>query len=204
MGLMTSASARRATRLAALAVVLFAVAADSASGQTVWTGPMISFSKPAFADPSLAQNQDAILPGVVSLTRADERGLFNIATESAYTKLVSPADTEWAFSLNNPGETITATNFANLQFAAWELAHAESPPSVVGEPGVLHIVSADIYLDVQMTSWGVTPGEGGSFSYMRATPNSAAVPGPNGLLTLAAALAVALMMLGRARIRAAA
>jgi hypothetical protein len=166
-------------------VLAFALDARAA---TVWTGPPIEFAKAAFADPTNPANQDAIIPGVVAITRGSSQGIYNAAVESSYGT-GSPADTEWAYANNNPGKTISAVNYANLQFDPWVVAVNQRPPNVVGLPAVVHIISADIYFDLTMLQWGVTPGAGGSFRYRRST----APPIPTLSAPWAAALAAALV-----------
>jgi hypothetical protein len=174
----------RVRLLAALAWGL----AGPAQAATVWSGPPIEFSKAAFADPTDPASQDLILPGV-AITRGASQGLYNAALESSYSSL-SPLDTEWAWPTNNPGKEISASNFADLVFEPWVVAHRRSPTGVIGLPGVLHIVSADVYLDIEMLAWGVTPGSGGSFAYRRAT---AGEPIPLLPEPLSGALALALL-----------
>lgn len=158
---------------------------------TVWTGPTISFSKPAFANPNLPENQDAVLPGTVVITRGNNQGIFNIALDPSYTSMGDPKGTLWAFPMNNPpGADIRASNYASLTFEAWVIAHSQNPPSTVDKPAVMHLVDADIYVDVMFTTWGVgQQGGGGSFSYERST-NASAVPG-----TSPFGLGIALMLL---------
>jgi hypothetical protein len=61
-------------------------------------------------------------------------------------------------------------------------------------PGVVHLISDDIYLDINFTSW--TQGgdvNGGGFSYTRSTPGASPVPEPATatLLVLGAAAGMA-------------
>lgn len=156
----------RAVRLAALlaSIMLLTHAGDVASAQSVWNGPPLSFTKADGADPSLPQNQDAILPGVV-VTRGNTRGLYNIAVETFFLRGTSPVDTESAWTFNNPAlpeSEIRAANFAALQFDEWTTAHGEQPLATLGRPAVLHIVSQDVYIDLTMTAW--TSGPGGGFA----------------------------------------
>lgn len=151
--------------------------ARSASAESIWTGPPIVFTKPNGADPTLPANQDAIVPGV-AITRGNTRGLYNAATETFFLLGTSPADTEWAWGLNNPALTdseIRATNFAVLNFDEWSTAHGQQPLATLGRPGVLHIISQDIYIDITMTAW-TSLGSGGGFSYTRSTPPPLPVP----------------------------
>ena len=46
----------------------------------------------------------------------------------------------------------------NLEFSPWVEAHGGSrggPPATVGIPGVLHLISDDIYIDITITSWAM-------------------------------------------------
>ena len=167
-----------------LAIVLTALISPLGAGAaTVWSGPAIDFVKPDFGDPNDAANRDVILPGVVEITRGNSSGLYNHAAEAGYAIDFSPADTEWAFLNNNPVETVEAANFMNLSFADWKTAHGGNPLGTIGHPAVLHIVSADIYIDLTFTSF-TSGGAGGGFAYTRST-----VPEPATGLLLACALA---------------
>jgi len=163
---------RKSPFLALLGIATTAVVlvAGAASAQTIWDGPALIFSKPDGADPTLPAFQDAIVPGV-TLTRANTRGLYNIAAESFFLRGTSPIDTEWAWTFNNPAlaeSEIRASNFPALQFDEWTTAHAEQPLDTLGRPAVLHLITDDIYIDLTMTAW--TTGPGGGFAYVRSTP----------------------------------
>lgn len=169
-----------------LLVSLF-MAPSSAFATTVWNGPSMSFSKAGFADWTLEANQDRITDSVW-ITRASDMGLFNIKSEDLYLRGESPADTEWAWDLAgfNAGLEIAASNYENLEFNVWRTAHGGSgggPASTVGTPGVLHLISDDIYIDIMFTGFGSQDEGGGSFSYVRST-----VPEPSTALLLAIGL----------------
>lgn len=132
---------------------------------TIWNGPVINFTQPPTVGTSV---QDHLTPGVW-LTRDTSQGLFNAVTEAAYTHFVSPADTEWAYG--------TLQNYATLGYASWESWNGKKPPSMVGQPAVVHLITENIYLSLTFTSWG---GSGGGFSYNRSTPS--AVPEPSALV----------------------
>jgi hypothetical protein len=152
------------------ALLLVLLWGNIGSAQTLWNGPPQTFSKPDGADPTLPAFQDAIVSGV-SLTRGNTRGLYNIAAESFFLRGTSPADTEWAWTFNNPAlpeSEIRGSNFAALHFDEWTTAHGEQPLATLGRPAVLHIVSQDLYIDLTMTAW--TSGPGGGFAYVRSTP----------------------------------
>ena len=173
-----------------LTAILFAFPLASASFgvPTVWNGPIISFSKAAFANETLAQNQDRITDSTW-LTRAAVQGIFNIKTETTYTHNLSPANTEWAAG--------TTANYSSLTYTDWETWTGGIPnvPNIVGRNAVVHLISDDIYLDLKFTSWGVGGAAGGSFTYERST---APVPEPGSLILLGVG-AVALSMRGRSR-----
>ena len=135
--------------------------AFSIQAAEVWTGPKITFSKPAFANPTLAENQDRITSNVW-LTRGEEAGIYNAATEAAYLSNVSPADTEWSLG--------TTAEIGSLIFQDWRTAIGLDPPNSVGQDLVLHLITDDIYLDIKFMSWGMQPDAGGFFSYERSTP----------------------------------
>jgi hypothetical protein len=134
----------------------------------VWTGPSTNFAMQAGADWTVPTNQDRITADVW-LTRATSKGLFNAASETGYTMDLSPTNTEWSY-----GEL---TNYASLTYTNWENWNGKNPPSMVGQDAVVHLISDDIYLSLQFTSWG---GFGGGFSYTRST----ALPPPPPAVTL--------------------
>jgi hypothetical protein len=178
-------------------VGLVALSASAFAEPIIWTGPSIVFEKPDFADWTLAINQDRLTDNVW-LTRRDIFPLINIRTaEDVICDVnMTPCDTEWAFGptqSGNPGP-ITASNHASLSFTPFVAALG----SGVGDnalkfgPGVLHLISDDIYLNIQFTSW--TPGRngGGGFRYIRSTPAQEPVPEPaSATLFALGALAVA-------------
>lgn len=167
-----------------------------AGADIVWDGPDMSFTKANSADWTQPANQDRITPGVW-LTRADSGGIFNIVSETAYVRFSSPADTAWAFlglrgNSSNPAD-ITAANFANLTFDAWSPALGGTQNlsgNIVNRPGVAHLISEDIYLDITFTSWSGF-NSGGGFSYTRSTEPVPEVPATGmialGVLALAGA-----------------
>lgn len=143
-------------RLSTLVLLSWLLAAQ-ARASTVWTGPLLTYNQPA-PDPTQATNQDRVTP-VVWLTRAASGGLFNAFSETNATAL-SPADTEWAFGL--------LTNYAAISYTNWNAwLNGQSPTNAVGKPAVVHLVSEDIYLSLELTFWA-SHGAGG-FTYQRST-----------------------------------
>jgi hypothetical protein len=157
-------------KLPIAAAVVVAGIAGAAQGTMVWSGLDYSFEKANFADWTLPANQDRITDNVW-ITRADTQGIFNAAVEGGYSDFFSPEDTEWA--------TGAAADYAALTFDNWEDWHGSFPPGTVGVDAVVHLITDDIYIDIQFTSW-TSGGQGGGFSYMRAVP----APGSLALLSL--------------------
>jgi hypothetical protein len=165
------------------------VLADRSLASTVWTGSNISFTK------SVATPSDTLTPNVV-LTRGTSMGMFNSAAEAAFNSVTnaSPVDTEWATIINNPSATITATNFGTLSFTDWTHAYGGPGSSVqtnILKPAVVHLISDNIYLNLQFTTFS----SGGVFSYVRSTP----VPEPSAGVLVAGALAGLFAMVPRRR-----
>ena len=165
-------------------VIAFVFSAVSISSADVWQGPSITFTKAPNADWTLPENQDQITPNV-AITRANLRGIFNIAQESEFSKTTpissspSPVDTEWAFGTTN--------EIGTLSFETWVVWNGAFPPDMVGQNAVLHLISEDIYLDIRFTSWGEGAASGGGFSYVRSTPNTP-VPEPSSVGILLAVI----------------
>lgn len=156
---------------------------------TLWTGPMVSFSKANFANPALAENQDR-LTAEVWITRGDQFGLFNAALETVY-QTGSPVGTRWATGR-------IADGVATLTFSPWVTAVGNSPASKINVPMVMHLTAEDIYVDVMLTAWqsGRDGFGGGGFSYVRSTSApvvTVSVPAwpPSAALLAAALLATA-------------
>ena len=138
--------------------ILLAAASPWIHAATVWNGPLITYAQPS-PDPTQASNQDRIMPDVW-LTRAASKGLFNAFYETNATAL-SPTNTEWAWG--------SLSNHASLHYTNWlAMLNGASPITLVGQQLVVHLVSDDIYLSLQMTFWAA--GGGGGFAYQRTTP----------------------------------
>jgi len=116
---------------------------------------IVTFTKQDFADWTDPANQDHITDNVW-ITRDDNSGLFNAATETYYD-WDSPHDTEWSYGLTkdlNPED-----------YQIWRDV-VYPPPSMVGQPLSLHLISDDKYFDMIFHSW-TSGGNGGGFSYTR-------------------------------------
>ncbi|HWW00590.1 MAG TPA: hypothetical protein VNZ64_12905 [Candidatus Acidoferrum sp.] len=136
-----------------------AAVTPAAQAAQVWTGPLTTFTLASGADPTQAVNQDRITANVW-ITRDTYQGIYNAKTETLYTAYFSPADTEWAYG--------TLANYASLTYTNWQGWNSKTPTNTIGLAAVLHLISDNIYLSVEFTSWG-SRGAGG-FSYLRSTP----------------------------------
>jgi hypothetical protein len=136
--------------------------------QAVWSGLTKTFTKAAFSNHTLPQNQDMLTPNVI-LTRGDAGGLINIAAESLFNLSASPVQTKWATNLNNAGKSISAANWQDLTFTNWLDSYGGSGSQgslIAGRDAVVQLVPDNIYLDLRFTSWGSS--RDGGYSYMRA------------------------------------
>jgi len=148
--------------------VLSALTLGAAAAPTVWTGPLLAFSKAGGANHTLPVNQDRLTANV-ALTRGNTQGMINILGEASFSG-ISPAGTEWATALNNPGDTIAAANWAALDFTTWTAAYANNvSANILNHNAVAHLVADDVYLDLAFTSFQ-GGGSGGGFAYQRSTP----------------------------------
>ena len=163
-GMQTGVASRLLPILLVLAQLADPIASEAA---TVWTGPVTTFTDATGSDPTQPANQDRLTPNVW-ITRGLQFGIYNAKTETGFTHFFSPADTEWADG--------TTANYSSLSYTDWntwaKIIHG-GPPNTVGVNAVAHLISDNIYLDVQFTSWAIT---GGGFSYQRATPPPANTP----------------------------
>ncbi len=127
--------------------------------QTIWTGPIMTFTRENFVDWELEENQDR-MTDIVWITRADFKGIYNIYSENFYADYFSPEDTEWSYG--------TTADIGSLTLSNWQDTVGSFPPSMVGQDMVIHLITDDIYIDLKFTYWA-TGGEGGGFSYERST-----------------------------------
>lgn len=125
----------------------------------VYTGEIITFTKAEGTDPTEEANQDRITDNVW-IARGNNGGqIYNAVSESVANQTDSPLDTEWALGTTAEGiESLTFDKFrATIQ-----------PKDVVGVDLVLHLITDDVYIDLEFTSWTQgNSGSGGGFSYER-------------------------------------
>lgn len=164
-----------------LLAVSFTFAFQQLSAQEIWTGPLMTFEKADGADWMLEENQDRITDSVW-ITRANNKGIFNIRKESEYEGDGdqnfgnSPAGTMWAFGKTSDG-------VETLDFTTWIVATTvndagglANPPSLIGEDMVVHLTDDDIYIDIKFLSWASGGNNGmGGFSYERSTNDASNV-----------------------------
>jgi hypothetical protein len=160
--------------LSLLVIILMSGAASAAP--LIYSAYTITFTKGEWADYTLPENQDVILPNII-ISRAESMGIFNIATEEMFEFNFSPEGTRWAFPFNNFGATISAANWESLVFEDWQTANGGpggGPPATVGHDAAVHLVEQDLYLDIRFTDWGIGMDSGGYFAYERAaiTPSA--------------------------------
>ena len=150
----------------AFAITCLLVVAPVQAAQ-VWPGFNFTFVKPSMAP--LPPPADLITPSV-ALTRGLSRGLYNAVVEQGYNGS-GPTDTEWATGLNNPSQTIAATNWQALEFTSWVSAYGGGNVlrfEIEGRPAVVHLITDDIYLDLRFSDWEGGTSNGGGFTYTRA------------------------------------
>ncbi|MBN2213231.1 MAG: choice-of-anchor D domain-containing protein [Bacteroidales bacterium] len=123
-------------------------------------GNSVDFTKADYADWTLAENQDRIT-GAVWITRANERGIFNIAREEEFDWM-SPVNTEWA-----PGNTLGVDPG---DYTNWGNAVGWNPPNMVGKTYSMFLPEYSQFYDVVFHRWtqgAGGEGQGGGFSYTR-------------------------------------
>jgi hypothetical protein len=123
--------------------------------QTIWDSGTFTFTKTAVGQ------KDSLSPNT-ALTRGFNLQLFNIFSESGGNNgdcSWTPGNTQWAYGSIANWRTLTYMNLWNL--------HGCNPPSMVGQPMVLHLLAEDIYLQITFSYW--QQGGGGNFTYTRTT-----------------------------------
>ena len=147
-------------------VAMFLMGIGVGFSQTIWTGPDIVFFKEGLSDWTKPENQDCITNNVC-LTRQNRQGLFNIIHENSDIggpkSGLEPSDTEWAFG--------TTDNYADLNYKVLGALTKDHSFIFNEGPMVLHLISEDIYIDIEFLDWATGNEEGqGLFMYRRSTP----------------------------------
>ncbi len=149
-------------------VVLVAVASPFAHAATLWTNANVTYIQPS---PGAA---DVLIPGKVSLARANAGPLYNPAAGETSSNLsTSPTDTMWAF-----GDLANFASLSYVTFASLRAAPAGFNLSSVltNKPMVVHLLNEDIYLAVKFTYWIKGSHTGSGFAYVRSTPAPSGIP----------------------------
>lgn len=141
-----------------ITITLTDVAEVDVSQLNLWQGASMSFTKEDGADHQQEDNQDRITDNVW-ITRASDGQIFNIVSEVSASSSSSPADTEWARG--------TFEDIASLTFQPFRDATGGKPKNAVGQTYVVHLITDDIYIELQLTSWST--GKQGGFAYNRTT-----------------------------------
>ena len=125
-------------------------------GQMEWTVPYdVFFEKENFALPTEASSQDRITDHVW-LTRANERGLFNILEADEYTRVSQ------TFEWGNGPSTYESTEYSYFT-DFWDGGDLRDGATVS-----IHMIADDLYYDFHFTNWtSGDDGGGGGFAYER-------------------------------------
>jgi titin len=150
---------------------VFRVKATNSAGDSDWTawsdavvpafsafGPSVSFTKSNYGS-----EIDTIIPGALSITRANQNGIYNPAAgETGWNSSVSPSNTQWAVGWNNfcgLGTRTDWTTFVNvLQYRIGN--------NVLGADLVMKHVPTNRYWKIDFSSWQ-QGAQGGGFAYTR-------------------------------------
>jgi hypothetical protein len=123
------------------------------------SGPLEDLTSAPWTD---TINQD-ILSDTVALTRDFRESMFNALDPSnLYDKNYGPSGTEWA--LLPDGMTFQEARCSLAFSSSFYYDFAQSnPSSIIGKPGVLHLINEDVYYNIMFTSW--TQNEGDDYFY---------------------------------------
>ena len=91
-----------------------------------------------------AANQD-MLSDTVALTRDFRGGMFNALYQDDQYNYLAPSNTEWA--LLPEGKTFEEGR-CQMRFCNWNECF-----SMVGKPGVVHLMQEDVYYNIMFTNW---------------------------------------------------
>jgi hypothetical protein len=107
---------------------------------------------------------DIIIPGMLEITRGDDKGLYNQAAELEFddTGYTSPLDTEW----NSSDGWGDLSDIGDRVYGTWTDAHGGDPLGMIGVEQVMRETITGRYFKIKILSW--TDGaNGGGFSYER-------------------------------------
>ncbi|MCP3889731.1 MAG: hypothetical protein GY702_12780, partial [Desulfobulbaceae bacterium] len=103
----------------------------------------------------------------VCIARADsDFGIHNSVSEVSFNWFDSPADTEWYNGACGADPTVHSYGYwGDVVGGGW------FPPAAVGSPMCIHLITDDIYIDIEFQSW-----ENTAFSYYRSTTGKGIIP----------------------------
>jgi hypothetical protein len=122
----------------------------------------VSFTKVAYTNPNLPQNQDIIAPDV-KITRDNSRGLINISEEGYHEHPSSPANTQWKWGGYNSPNAFTSWRNAVYQSGFGGPRYSLNGPTPVM---TMYLPDYGAYFEVEFDNWTFSNG-GGGFSYTR-------------------------------------
>ena len=160
-----------------LLVLALGMIAQVAPAEEVWTGPSIVFTRAENVDGWDPANMDQITDNVWITRLTGGGSIWNYVQDQAVMENFTPCsgpyptDTEWAFGDIADYDTLDYGPFLSAAFAdCWPFNMLN--PSL---PGVLHLISEDIYIPIQFTYW--SSGGTGGFQYTRGTREGVAADG---------------------------
>jgi len=105
---------------------------------------------------------DIITPNV-TLTRGDNKGIFNSVNEASYINNVSPENTEWATPDSDnyyvPMKTVSDPTL--LTYTDWETAVDGNPYYISAKIYYMHDIISDRYFEFHFSTWSVNNTGGG-------------------------------------------
>ena len=149
---------------------------SSARTQTYWTGTNYGFFHPATSGSSGVP--DPLMPDV-AFNRGGSFGLFNSVSEGGAVSGSSPAGTQWAV-----GTLSDLTNglITPADFGPCTLEQGHRPPNQIGRTFVVHLISDNVYFQLQLTNWGDFGNT--TFGYIRSTPAAGVAPPPTPTISI--------------------
>ena len=150
-----------------LAAVTLIVHVAPVAAQEIWTGDPIVFTRAEGVDGTDPANMDQITEAVWITRMTGGGSIWNAVTDplDVFTPCDGPypSDTEWAIGDIADYAALTYCPFlADCYCACYPFYFLNDNP-----PGVLHLISEDIYIPIQFQYW--TSGGTGGFQYTRGT-----------------------------------
>ncbi len=149
--------------------------ASIAAAETVWSGPLMTFTRDPYVDGTDPANMDQITDAVWITRMTGGGSIWNAVVDplDTFTPCSGPypTDTEWAIG--------DIADYASLYYTPFlQDGWADCYPFYFLNPspwGVLHLISEDIYIPIKFNYW--ESGGTGGFQYERGTPGPTAAEG---------------------------